>query len=98
MKKEDETKEFLELAQDYIVLVVPEETVEVEITAKIYHGGEIRTVSKHMGFQEVRAAIKEASEGYIPNDAVFSLVPVGEDKILHLLHKYLDENEIEDKS
>jgi hypothetical protein len=32
-----------------------------------------------MDFAEVRAAVKEADEGYIPGDALFSLTPLGEE-------------------
>ena len=59
------------LEQNYIVLSLPAETVEVEITAKVYHDRELINVKKTLSIQEVRDAFKEAEEGYIPSDATF---------------------------
>lgn len=64
-------REELYLEQNYIVLSLPSETVEVEITAKVYHDGELINVKKTLSIQEVRDAFKEAEEGYIPSDAIF---------------------------
>ena len=65
------------LEENYIVLYLPTETVEVEIVAKVYHDGEIHRVTKTMNIQEVREAFKEAEEGYIPLDATFTLTEKG---------------------
>ena len=86
---ENQNKEFMELAQEFIVLAIPDDTVELVINAKIYVGHELREVTRKMDFPEVRAAIREAQNGYIPSDALFSLVPTGRDKITDLVEKYM---------
>lgn len=63
----------IELSEDFIVLAIPRETVEVEIKAKIYHDGELLPVSKKMGMEEVREAFRKAETGYIDEDAEFVL-------------------------
>ncbi len=70
-------REKLYLEQNYIVLSLPSETVEVEITAKVYHDGELINVKKTLSIQEVREGFKEAEEGYVPSDAVFQVTEKG---------------------
>lgn len=70
-------KEEIELASKYIVLEIPEDTVAVTITARVYLNGELRTVEKQLGLSEVREAFKEAEENYIPDDAVFQITEEG---------------------
>lgn len=70
-------REELYLEQNYIVLSLPSETVEVEITAKVYHDGELINVKKTLSIQEVREGFKEAEEGYVPSDAVFQVTEKG---------------------
>lgn len=81
----------IELRDEFIVLSVPENTVEVKISAKVWHNGEVLTVERTMPFQEVREAMKEAEEGYMPSNAVFTLNPnPPKDDVERLLRKYLD--------
>lgn len=70
-------KEEIELASKYIVLEIPEDTVTVTITARVYLNGELQTVEKQLGPSEVREAFKEAEENYIPDDAVFQITEEG---------------------
>lgn len=65
------------LEENYIVLSLPTETVEIEIIAKVYHDGELINVKKTLSIQEVRDAFKEAEEGYIPLDAEFQVTEKG---------------------
>lgn len=81
----------IELEQEYIVLAIPSSTLEVNIEAKIYYGGDVHKVKTTLGFDEVRAAIKEAQDGYIPSDAVFTLTPLGEEALRKLKEKYQDD-------
>lgn len=83
-------EEIMSLDEEFIVLAIPADTVEVDITATIYTGGKLQRVSKKMDFSDVRDAMKEAESGYIPSDAVFSLTPVGQEKLEALVKKYLD--------
>lgn len=90
-----EAGKMVELDQEFIVLAIPDDTVELTITAKIYIDHELHEVESHMDFSDVRAAIREAQDGYIPADALFSLAPVGEDKMKKLLEKYMQTEEDE---
>ena len=80
-------REIIELENEFIVLAVPKNTVEVTIFAKIYHNGELQDVHRTMDFQEVREAFKEAEQGYIPSDAVFTLTPLGKKYVEELIQK-----------
>ena len=77
----------VELASDYIVLEIPQNSVEVAVIAKVWTGKEIQTVTKTLGMKEIRDAVKEAESIYIPPDALFVLTDVG--------RKYLDEHRAE---
>ena len=89
-KKEFKLGEEIELPQEYIVLAIPDSTVEVTINANVYYDGEIHKVTRVMDFNEVRDAIKEAQDGYIPSDAIFSLTPLGEKRLNELQERYGD--------
>ena len=78
----------IELPQEFIVLSIPSSACEVNITAKIYNNGELIKVSSTLGFDEIREAIKEARDGYIPSDAVFSITPLGEKALRELKERY----------
>lgn len=71
--------ESLDLECEYLVLLVPRDTVELAVTAKVYYNGELIPVNKKMDFAEVREAFKEAAEGYIPSDATFVLTDKGKE-------------------
>lgn len=80
-------QEIIELENEFIVLAVPKSTVEVTISAKIYHDGKRQDVHRTMGLDEVREAFKEAEQGYIPSDAVFALTPLGKKCAEDLIQK-----------
>ncbi len=79
--------EEIELASDYIVLKIPENSVEVAVIAKVWTGNEVQTVTRTLGMKEIKAAVKEAEAIYIPPDAMFVLTDVGK--------KYLEEHRAE---
>lgn len=79
--------EEVELASDYIVFEIPENSVEVAIIAKVWTGDKIQTVTRTLGMKEIKTAVKEAEAIYIPPDATFVLTDVG--------RKYLDEHRAE---
>ncbi len=85
--------ELVALDEEFIVLAVPADTVEVEITATVFLDGELKTAYKKMGFAEVRSAMNEAEDGYIPSNAIFTLTKTGEDKLEELLRRYMDDIE-----
>lgn len=84
----------VERLEEFIVLAIPASTVEVTISAKVWHDGEVVEVKRTMPFDEVRDAIKEAQEGYIPSDAIFVLNPdISKSKLEKLVQSYLDRAE-----
>lgn len=91
--KNQRSGDVLELDEAFIVLGIPDDTLEIDITAKVYIDHEMMEVTKHMDFSEVRAAIREASEGYIPSDQLFMLAPTRQEKIQQLVESALPEDE-----
>lgn len=87
-KKKIKPGTVLDLKQEFIVLCIPESTMELEINAKIYMDGEIYKVRSHMNHKEVRDAIVDAYKNYIPDDALFMLAPTKEEKLKNLLDRY----------
>lgn len=84
----------VELSESFIVLAIPSSTVEVTISAKVWNGDKVVEVQKTMPFSEVREAIKEAEEGYIPSDALFVLnTDASKSEIEKLVQSYLDRAE-----
>ena len=60
-----------------IVIRLPETTVEVEIKAKIYYDGELKTAIKKLNMKEVRDGFIDADENYFDPDAKFVLTEKG---------------------
>ena len=88
-----EGKNTIELNEDFIVIAIPSTTLELEISATVWADGKSVDVCKHMPFDEVRAAIKEAQECYIPSDTIFTLTDLGRDEAKRLLEKYKEPEE-----
>ena len=59
------------------VIEIPKTTLELVINAKIYHEGELVTVTQKLDMDAVRSAVKEAEENYFPDDATFTLTDYG---------------------
>ena len=95
MEEKENSQELIELEEDFIVIAVPADTVEIEIKSKFYSQGKLQEVARTMDFPEVRAMFKEAQDGYIPSNAIFSLVDPGKSKALRLVEEYLGEHEVE---
>lgn len=68
----DEIPEVL-LDEKNIVISLPEDTVEVTISARVWQGGELITVERKMGPREVREAFNDADENYLDPNTTFSL-------------------------
>lgn len=90
----------VELDNEFIVIAVPASSLEVDISAKVWHKGEVIQVQRTMKFDEVKEAFEEAKNGYIPQDAVFVLnEDISKSKLERLVSRYLDkqpEDEPED--
>jgi hypothetical protein len=87
-----DNEKLLDLPQEFIVLAIPASTVDLDIHAKIMKDGELVSVKRTMRFEEIREAIEDARTGYIPEDAIFSLTPLGERVAEELMRKYKDQD------
>ena len=67
----------IELTSVRAMIYVPENAVECELTFTVYQDGELHKVSQTMGMTELREAIRDAEEGYIGDDEVFTLTDKG---------------------
>lgn len=67
----------IELEQQYAVISIPVNTVELKICSKIYLDGEIKEVHTDYDMAGVKNAVDEAEQGYIPSDATFHLTDKG---------------------
>lgn len=92
--QKDNIQNIVDLDEEFIVIAIPASTVEIELSAKVWHNRNVVTVTRTMPFDEVRDAIKEAKEGYIPSDALFVLNPdASKSKLEKLVQSYLDRAE-----
>lgn len=73
----DDEKEEVLLNEKNIVIAIPEDTVEVTVTARVLLEGKLVTVEKKMTPSEVREAFNDADENYIDPDATFQLTELG---------------------
>ena len=76
----------IELNEKWAVIGLPENAVEVEITAKVYVNGEVTKACKTLNMHELREAFQEAKDGYIPSDAAFCLSDKGREYLEGLLN------------
>ena len=67
----------VELMEHRAMICLPEDSVEVEINAKVFHDGEIVSVTKKMTMSDLRTAFKKADDGYIDDDDRFVLTEKG---------------------
>lgn len=70
-------EETVELIEHRAIIGVPENTVALTLTAKVYHDGEIVSVSKEYGMSEIRAMFEKADSGYIDDDDRFVITDKG---------------------
>ena len=74
----------IELSEKMAVIAIPENSVEITMRIKVFKGGgELETVERTLDMSAIRAAIQEAEDNYIPDDAVFQVTEKG--------MKYLEE-------
>ena len=67
----------VELDEHRAMIYLPENAVEVKVSAKVYHEGEIIDASKKMTLEDIREAFRKADDGYVDDDDVFYLTDKG---------------------
>lgn len=70
-------KEYIELNEHRAIIGLPENTVELTITAKVFEDGELQTVSAKYGMSQVREMFEKADKGYIDDDDRFVITEKG---------------------
>ena len=71
-----EDKEYIQLTERHAVIDLPENAIEIHITAKVYENGKIQEVGCVYTLEEIRKAFKEADD-YIGPDDLFVLTDKG---------------------
>ena len=79
----EQEHEVVELDNQYAIIEIPENCVELTLQCTVYLDGKLQTVMRTMSMKDIKDAFAEyavAEEcGYIPPDAVFTLTEKGED-------------------
>lgn len=76
--KEDNQEKEIELESDRAIVYFPHNTIEVEIIAKVYVGGDtLQTVSLKMDMDDIKEAVRKAADGYIDEDDTFVVTEKG---------------------
>ena len=73
----EKKKKSVELPEEYAVVSIPANAVELTLTAKVMLTGKLITVKKVLDTGAVRVAFREAEENYVPGDAVYCLTEKG---------------------
>lgn len=77
----EQDKEIVKLDNQYAIVELPENCVELTLQCKVFLDGELQTVMRTMDMKDIREAFDEykAAEemGYIPPNAVFTLTEEG---------------------
>lgn len=69
--------EYIELKEHRAVLYLPENAVEVTMTAKVYVDGGLQTVSMTYDIAQIREMFRRADDGYIDDDDRFTITEKG---------------------
>ena len=72
-----EEKEYVALEEQNAVLMIPKNTIELEINATIYEDGNIQKVLCTYSMEEVRKAVHNAEEYYDDPDVRYMLTDAG---------------------
>lgn len=70
-------KDYIELQEHRAIIGLPENTVELTITAKVFENGELQKVQMVYGMSQVREMFEKADKGYIDDDDRFVITDKG---------------------
>ena len=73
----EHTETVVEFTSEYAVFEIPEHTVALNMNLKVFDGEKIVECTKSYSMDEVRNAVDDAKEHYLPEDAVFELTEKG---------------------
>ena len=72
-----EERETVELQNHRAMIELPENTVALTLTAKVYHEGELVTVGKEYSISEIRAMFYKADMNYSEDDDLYTITEEG---------------------
>lgn len=67
----------IELTEHRAMVCFPEDAVEIEINAKVFHDSKLMEVRKVLSMQDIRESFKKADDGYIDDDDMFCITEKG---------------------
>ena len=67
----------VELISTKIMMQIPENAIEVNVSCKVYLDGEIKEVWQTLSLAEIRERMQDAEENYIDPDAKYRLTDKG---------------------
>jgi len=70
-------KEYIALKEHRAIIGLPENTVELIVTAKVFEDGKLQTVSMTYSMAQVRDMFEKADNGYIDDDDRFVITEKG---------------------
>ena len=92
-----EDRAVVELTNEYAIVEIPENCIELTLECKVYLDGKLQTVMRTMDMNAIREAFGEyeAAEecGYIPPNAIFTLTEKGKD-----ISNWLDEEDADERA
>jgi hypothetical protein len=72
-----EERETIELQNHRAMIELPENTVALTLTAKVYYEGELVTVGKEYSISEIRAMFHKADMNYAEDDDLYTMTEEG---------------------
>lgn len=70
-------KDYIELQEHRAIINLPENTVELTITAKVFENGELQEVQTVYSMSQVREMFEKADDGYIDDNDRFVITEKG---------------------
>lgn len=72
-----EEKDMIEVKTHRAMIDLPENAIEITVTAMVYEGKKLQEVSKTYDLNDIREMFRKADEGYIDEDDRFVLTDKG---------------------
>lgn len=70
-------EEYIDVNEVRSMLYIPENAVEIRMEIKVYHDGQLVTVGKTFGLQDIRKAIDDADRNYMEATDRYVLTDLG---------------------
>ena len=78
------TQSTVEFTTEYAVFEIPIHTLSIDMNLKVFDGEKIIECTRSYSMDDVRAAVSDAEENYIPEDATWTLTEKGREYLEEL--------------